>query len=86
MAGVAPITQVLENARVAAAKLPVCDGAARLHALFARVVTALENGENPTHGADELLLAATDALERDPWTQFERAARALQATISAGRR
>ena len=78
-----PMIQALENARLAAARLPVCDGAARLHALLARIVTAMENEASPRDDAKELVLAAADALEGDPWVQFERAARALHVAVSS---
>ncbi|MGE0451639.1 MAG: hypothetical protein AB7Q29_18845 [Vicinamibacterales bacterium] len=71
----------IETIRLAAAKLPVCDGAARLHALLGRVIAAVEKGESPQPGADELVQAAAAALEGDPWTQFERAARALHTAV-----
>lgn len=72
-----PLLAALDDLLQAAAKLPVCDGAAKLHALVARVQSVIEQEQDPLSTTEALASAATDALERDPWVQFERAAQRL---------
>lgn len=67
----------LEALLAAAGKLPVCDGAAKLHALLARLTDAVESGVNVAAAAEALASAATASLVNDPWVQFELAARAF---------
>jgi hypothetical protein len=63
----------------AALRLPVCDRAAKLHALIARVTNAIETGSPIGPVADALASAATEALTDDPWVQFDSAARRFKA-------
>jgi hypothetical protein len=72
-----PLPAALDDLLRAAAKLPVCDGAAKLHALVARVQSVIEQQQDPLSTTEALASAATDALEHDPWVQFERAAQRL---------
>ena len=58
------------------------EGAAKLHALVARVQSVIEQQQDPLTTAEALATAATDALERDPWVQFERAAQRLLGAAS----
>lgn len=62
----------------AAAKLPVCDGSAKLHAHIARVVDDLTHQRDASASLATLVRAAGNALDADPWVRFERAARRLQ--------
>jgi len=61
----------LEEVLDAARRLPVCDRAAKLHALVARLQYAVRTGATTATVADALAGAATDALVDDPWVQFE---------------
>jgi hypothetical protein len=63
----------------AALRLPVCDRAAKLHALIARVMNAIETGSPVGPVAEALASAATEALADDPWVQFESAARRFKS-------
>jgi hypothetical protein len=67
----------LEQLCTAACRLPLCDDAAKLHALVARLLEAVHTGGNVAAVADALTSAASAALEHDPWVQFEIAARAF---------
>jgi hypothetical protein len=67
----------LDAARTAAARLPVCDGATRLHALLTRIRPAAESSALAA-SASELARAAAAALDDDPWVQFEVAVRRLR--------
>jgi hypothetical protein len=66
----------LEAAHAAAARLPPCDRAARLHALLTRIQPTIDDSTTAA-SASELARAAVAALEDDPWAQFELAARRL---------
>jgi len=68
----------LEDVLDAARKLPVCDRAAKLHALIARLQDAVDTGATAAV-ADALAAAAIDALVDDPWVQFEAAVRRFKA-------
>ena len=76
-----PLVVRLDELLRAAAKLPVCDGAAKLHALLARVEDLIEQRQDPTSSIESLARAATEALDRDPWVQFERAAERLRSAL-----
>src|SRR3954468_15466450 len=65
------LDEVLDAAR----RLPVCDRAAKLHALIARLQDAVDQGATTAAVADALAVAAIDALVDDPWVQFEAAVR-----------
>lgn len=80
-----PLLAALDDLLRTAAKLPVCDGAAKLHALVARVQSVIEQQQDPLRTTEALARAATEALEHDPWVQFERAAQHLlaAATVAA---
>ena len=67
----------LEELHAFARKLPDCDGAAKLHALLARLTQVLQSGGNVAPAASALAAAATASLTADPWVQFENAARAF---------
>jgi hypothetical protein len=67
----------LDTLLAAAGKLPLCDGAAKLHALLARLTDAVQSGANVAPAARALASAATESLAEDPWVQFELAARAF---------
>ena len=69
----------LEDVLDAARKLPVCDRAAKLHALIARLQDAVDTGATTAAVADALAAAAIDALVDDPWVQFEAAVRRFKA-------
>jgi hypothetical protein len=69
----------LEDVLDAARKLPVCDRAAKLHALIARLQYDVRTGATMTSVADALAAAATDALVDDPWVQFEAVVRRFQS-------
>jgi hypothetical protein len=67
--------EVLDAAR----RLPVCDRAAKLHALIARLQDAVDQGTATAEVADALAASAIDALVDDPWVQFEAAVRRFKA-------
>ena len=69
----------LEEVLDAARRLPVCDRAAKLHALIARLQHAVQTGETTATAAAALAAAAIDALADDPWVQFEATVRHLIA-------
>jgi hypothetical protein len=69
----------LEQVIAAARRLPECDGAAKLHALVARVCEVTQAGGSIDDAAETLAAAARAALDEDPWVRFEAAARALCA-------
>jgi len=68
----------LDDVLEAARRLPVCDRAAKIHALIARLQYAVRTGATTTAVAEALAAAATDALVDDPWVQFETAVRSLK--------
>ena len=67
----------------AARRLPLCDGAAKLHALIARVLQTAEADGDLTSAVDALASAASSALEEDPWVQFDRAVRRFKGRPDA---
>ena len=70
----------LDDVLEAARQLPVCDRAAKIHALIARLQYAVSTGAaTTTTVAEALATAAADALVDDPWVQFEAAVRRLRA-------
>src|SRR5689334_7495706 len=69
----------LDDVLEAARRLPVCDRAAKIHALIARLQYAVRTGATTTTVAEALAAAAADALADDPWVQFETAVRRLKA-------
>jgi len=69
----------LDDVLEAARRLPVCDRAAKIHALIARLQYFVRTGATTTTVAEALAAAATDALVDDPWVQFEAAVRRLKA-------
>lgn len=69
----------LDDVLEAARQLPVCDRAAKIHALIARLQYAVSTGAATTAVAEALATAAADALVDDPWVQFEAAVRRLRA-------
>ena len=69
----------LDDVLAAARRLPVCDGAAKLHALIARVLQTAQSGGNISSAVDALASAAAAALDDDPWVQFDKAVGRLQA-------
>src|SRR6478672_7438952 len=69
----------LDDVLEAARRLPVCDRAAKIHALIARLQYAVSTGAATTTVAEALATAAADALVDDPWVQFETAVRRLRA-------
>jgi len=69
----------LEDVLDAARRLPVCDRAAKLHALIARLQYDARTGATTAAVADALAAAATEALVDDPWVQFEAVVRRFQA-------
>jgi hypothetical protein len=78
-----PLLAMIDDVLRAAAKLPACDGAAKLHALVARVLGAIEQRQDPASSIEALARGAAEALEHDPWVQFERAAGRLRAAAPA---
>jgi hypothetical protein len=76
----------LDDVLAAARRLPVCDDAAKLHALIARILQAAESGGDFPQAVDALATAASAALDNDPWVQFGKAVgrlQDLQATLRA---
>jgi hypothetical protein len=76
----APSWSELDELLAAAARLPVCDSAAKLHALLGRVVQSAQTGSlaaDVLPAARALASAATASLAHDPWVQFEAATRAF---------
>jgi len=71
------VSAELDAVLAAALRLPVCDDAAKLHALIERVLHAVDGGLTPA--AEALAVAAAQALNHDPWVQFELAARRFHA-------
>ena len=69
----------LDDVLEAARQLPVCDRAAKIHALIARLQYAVSTGAATMTVAEALATAAADALVDDPWVQFEAAVRRLRA-------
>src|SRR3954469_10543255 len=61
----------LEDILEAARRLPVCDRAAKIHAIIARLQYNVRTGTATSTVTDELAAAAADALADDPWVQFE---------------
>jgi hypothetical protein len=69
----------LEDLLAAAGRLPVCNSAAKLHALVGRVVQSIQTGGDVVPAAEALASAAAASLADDPWVQFDGAARAFLA-------
>jgi len=69
----------LDDVLEAARQLPVCDRAAKIHALIARLQHALKTGATTAAVADALSAAAVDALADDPWVHLEAVVRRLKA-------
>lgn len=65
---------VLEASR----RLPLCDRAAKLHALVVRVVETIDS-PTPLPAIDTLASAALEALADDPWFQFNAAVERLRS-------
>jgi hypothetical protein len=72
----------LEAVLFAASKLPVCDRAAKLHALVTRMRHAAETAAGAGAAADALAFAAAAALADDPWVQFQTEVRRFQSCVS----
>ncbi len=72
----------LEEVLDAARKLPVCDGAAKLHALVTRLQDAWRSGSDVAGHARELASAARAALADDPWVQFETVVQQFRASVT----
>ncbi len=68
----------LDDVLAAARRLPVCDDAAKLHALIARILQAADAGGDLREAVDALATAASAALDNDPWVQFGKAVGRLQ--------
>jgi hypothetical protein len=77
-----PVSSELDDVLAAARRLPACDGAAKLHALIARLLEGIACGANVAPAADALAQAATAALVDDPWVQFEVAVRQYHAKLT----
>ena len=73
-----PLRAALDELLRAAAGLPICDGAARLHALVTRLTSALEGRGDVGASIQAVARAAAAALDSDPWVRFERAATRLR--------
>jgi hypothetical protein len=69
----------LQDLIEAAGRLPVCDRAAKLHALIARLIHVTSTGGSIAPVANALAAAAVEALLDDPWVQFEMASRRFTA-------
>jgi hypothetical protein len=63
----------LDDVLAAARRLPVCDDAAKLHALVARVLQTSQDGGDVPAAVAALATAAAAALDNDPWVQFSKA-------------
>lgn len=68
----------------AAARLPVCDRAAKLHAGLHRVAEAVDIAQAQA-GARSLVEASQQALLEDPWMRFHDAAVRLAASLERSR-
>jgi hypothetical protein len=64
----------LDDVLAAARRLPVCDRAAKLHALVTRLVQAHPAGDVAS-AAEALADASAAALADDPWAQFAKLTR-----------
>ncbi len=84
LAGTGHITEEFANALGAlldaAARLPVCDRAAKLHAGLHRIVDAADAAQAEA-GARSLVDASQRALRDDPWMRFHEAALHLAASL-----
>ncbi len=72
----------LEELLRAAARLPVCDGSAKLYACLTRVLDDLAHQRDARASIAALADAARAALDADPWATFEKAASQFRATAT----
>ena len=75
------IERLIGDLEASAFELPPVATAAQLRVLVGRVQRAAEEGHSLAEAANNLADAASRALDQDPWTRLERAARQLKDAV-----
>ena len=78
------IERLLAELVASASALPPVNTAAQLRVLVGRVQRAAEEGHSLADAANNLADAASRALDQDPWTRLDRAARQLKDALTVG--